>query len=377
MPKRRLTQDLVDALEPDGSVREFRDTQLRGFGVRIMPSGRKSWFLHAQHDKRRKWMKLGEAATMRLAKARTLARARLATLRNRNPSRPPDASAEIPFEDVAEAAFRRHARFWKPGTMEVNRYYLKNQILPHFAGRPVAAITHDDVQKWFASLRPTPASADRSLPVLSVIMQEAERLGYRPEDSNPCRNVKRHRRRGRDRFLSREEARRLGRALANRDGHILAAAVRLLILTGCRKSEIMTLKWRDIRDGRLFLRDSKTGPRVVWLSSAAQEILDGLPRRRVWIFPGRKRNRPLSAQGLNSFWRDLRDEAGLKDLRLHDLRHTYATLALQAGETVPTIGRLLGHSDPNTTLKYVHLADETVRESVDTVEQVLGGEPRP
>ncbi|MYK31212.1 MAG: DUF4102 domain-containing protein, partial [Boseongicola sp. SB0670_bin_30] len=135
MPKRRLTQDLVDALEPDGSVREFRDTQLRGFGVRIMPSGRKSWFLHAQHDMRRKWTKLGEAATMSLAKARTLARARLATLRNRNPSRPPDASSEIPFKDVAEAAFRRHARLWKPGTMEVNRHYLKNQLLPHFAGR--------------------------------------------------------------------------------------------------------------------------------------------------------------------------------------------------------------------------------------------------
>ena len=146
MPKRRLAQDLVDALEPDGSVREFRDTQLRGFGVRIMPSGRKSWFVHAQNDKRRKWTKLGEATTMPLAKARTLARANLATYRNRNPSSPPDAAAEIPFEDVAEAAFRRHARLWKHGTMEVNRHYLKNQILPHFTGRPVALVTADDVR---------------------------------------------------------------------------------------------------------------------------------------------------------------------------------------------------------------------------------------
>ena len=166
MPNRRLTQDLVDALEPASSVREVRATQLRGFGVRIMPSGRKSWFVHAQHDKRRKWTNLGDASKMRLAKARTLARACLATLRNRNQSRPPDTSTEIPFEDVADAAFRRHARLWKPGTMRVNRHYLKNQILPHFAERPVAVITADDVRQWFASLRPTPATADRSLPVL-------------------------------------------------------------------------------------------------------------------------------------------------------------------------------------------------------------------
>ena len=373
--KRQLTQDLVDALEPEGSVREFRDTRLLGFGVRVFPSGRKSWFVHAQAGKRRKWKTLGDAGTLPLGKALTLARAHLAALRNRDPSRPADASAETPFEHVADTAFRRHARLWKPGTMEVNRHYLKKQILPHFAGRPVGAITEDDVRQWFASLRSTPAAADRSMPVLSVIMREAETLGCRPEGSNPCRNVKRYRRRGRDRFLSREEARRLGRALARRDGHPLAAAVRLLILTGCRKSEIMTLKWRDVRDGRLFLRDSKTGPRTVWLSSAAQEVLDGLPRRRVWVFPGRKRS--ISAQGLDSFWQDLRDEAGLKDLRLHDLRHSYATLALQVGETVPTIGRLLGHNDPNTTLKYVHLSDETAREAVNAVAQALGGEVRP
>ena len=373
--KRRLTQDLVDALEPEGSVREFRDTQLLGFGVRLFPSGRKSWFVHAQSAKRRKWKTLGDAGTMPLAKARTLARAHLAALRNRDPSHPPDASAETPFEYVAETAFRRHARLWKPGTIKVNRNYLKKQILPHFGGRPVGAITEDDVRQWFAALRQTPAAADRSMPVLSVIMREAETLGCRPEGSNPCRNVKRYRRRGRDRFLSREEIRRLGSALARRDGQPLAAAVRLLILTGCRKGEIMTLKWRDIRDGRIFLRDSKTGPRIVWLSSAAQEVLDGLPRRRVWVFPGRKRS--ISAQRLDSFWQDLRDEAGLRDVRLHDLRHTYATLALQAGETVPTIGRLLGHNDPNTTLKYVHLADETVREAVDAVAQVLRGELQP
>ena len=376
MARRRLTQDLVDALEPGESVRDVRDTELRGFGVRIMPSGRTTYFIHTQSDRRRKWTKIGEARTMPLERARTLARARLAALRNRDPSRAPDASAETPFEVVAEIAFRRHARLWKPGTMEVNRDYLKNQILPRFRERPVGAITAEDVRQWFASLRSVPAAADRSMPVLSVIMREAERLGCRPEDSNPCRNIPRYRRRGRDRFLSRDEVRRLSIALARHDGNVLAAAVRLLLLTGCRKSEIMTLRWRDLRDGRLFLRDSKTGPRTVWLSSAARKVFDGLPRKRVWVFPGRSRNRHRSPQGLDQFWKKLRDEADLRDVRLHDLRHSYATLALQAGETVPTIGRLLGHGDPETTLKYIHLADETVRQAVDAVAPVLGAERR-
>ena len=194
---------------------------------------------------------------MPLAMARTLTRARLATLRNRASSRPAEASAETPFEDVVEIAFRRHARLRKPRTMEVTRHYLKNQFFPHFEGRPAGTITNENVRQWFASLRPTPAAAYRLMPVLSAITREAKSLDCRPQGSNPCWNVRRYRQRGRDRFLSREEARRLGRALANRDDHVLAAAARRLVLTGCRKSEIMNLKWRDVRDGRLFLRDAR------------------------------------------------------------------------------------------------------------------------
>ena len=374
MANRRLTQRLNDTLTPGKSVREIRDTELRGFGIRVLPSGRKSYFVHARNGGRRTWTKVGDAGAMPLVDARKLARSHLAARREGDPSPSVEASAETPFEDVAEAVFRRQARLWKPGTLEVNRNYLKNQILPRFRGQPIGAITGADVQQWFASLRSTPAAADRAAPVLSVIMREAETLGHRPEGSNPCVNIRRYRRRGRERFLSREETRRLGEALARHDGHVLAAAVRLLLLTGCRKSEIMTLQWRDFRDGHLFLRDGKTGPRTVWLSTAARSILESLPRTGAWVFPGR--DGKGSVQGLKYFWVKLRDEAGLQDVRLHDLRHSYASLALQAGETVLVIGRLLGHSDPDTTLKYIHLADRTVRDAVDAVAPVLGGEGR-
>ena len=372
MASRRLTQKLVDTLTPGKSVREFRDTELRGFGVRILPSGRRSYFVHAQNDGRRVWTKVGDAGAMTLADARDLARSHLVASRTGDRSRPAETSSETPFEDVADAVFRRQSRHWKPGTLAINRSHLKNHVLPRFRGQPIGAITSADVQQWFASLRSTPAAADRAAPVLSVIMREAETLGFRPEGSNPCGNIRRYRRRGRERFLSSEESLRLGAILKMHDGNAMAAAVRLLLLTGCRKSEIMTLQWQDFRDGHLFLRDGKTGPRTVWLSSAARAVLNGLPRTSVWVFPGR--SGIGTARGLDHYWRKLRGEAGLRDVRLHDLRHSYASLALQAGETVLTIGRLLGHNKPDTTLKYIHLTRKAVQDAVDAVAPVLGGE---
>ena len=192
------------------------------------------------------------------------------------------------FETVAEEVFQRYGRMWKPSTLAVNRVYLRNQILPGFRGQPVANITHGDIRKWFGALRGTPAAANRSLPILSVIMREAEVYGYRPEESNPCRRIRRYRESRRERFLTHDEMRRLGRILTRRQGEwpLPVAIVRLLLLTGCRQSEIRTLRWRDYREGHLFLRDSKTGPRTVWLSSAARRVLRGLLPGRSLRVPG-------------------------------------------------------------------------------------------
>ncbi|MCY4232092.1 MAG: site-specific integrase, partial [Alphaproteobacteria bacterium] len=153
-----------------------------------------------------------------------------------------------------------------------------------------------------------------------------------------------------------------------------SAIIRLLLLTGCRKGEILTLQWSNYREGNLFLRDSKTGPRTVWLSEPARAVLDGLERKGRWIFPASKGDKPLTAGWLNSFWTKVRAEAGLEDVHLHDLRHTTASLALRRGETVLAIGRLLGHRRPETTLKYIHLADAMVHEAAETVGAVLGGD---
>lgn len=281
----------------------------------------------------------------------------------------------VPFETVAEEVFRRYGRTWKPATFQVNQAYLRNQIMPWFRGRPVTDITRAEVQCWFGTLHATPAAANRSLPILSVIMRQAEVYGYRTRNSNPCERIRRYPQARRERFLTRAEMRRLGRALADAQSKapLPVAIIRLLCLTGCRQSEIRTLRWGDYREGHLFLRDGKTGPRTVWLCRAARGLLNGLPRMASFVFPATDLTGPLSTETLYGPWRRIRREAGFSSLRLHDLRHSYARLALRSGESVVMIGRLLGHRDPDTTLRYIHFGDAMLREAVENVAEALEG----
>ena len=374
MATARLTQRRVDALKPRKSTYDVRDRELKGFGVRVLPSGARRYFIQSQHDGRRVWKPLGQASALSVDEARHRARAMLAAMRKGDDDEAA-APPAIPFETVADEVFRRYARNWKASTLRVNRNYYRNHILPWFKGRPIADISAHDVRRWFASLHNTPVAADRSAPILSVILRQAEVYGYRPEGTNPCAGIRRYRRQGRQRFMSTAEIRRLGEVLARHEAeHPKAIAViRLLLLTGCRKGEIVTLKWSYYREGKLFLPDSKTGPRTVWLSSAARAVLDGLPRKSAWIFPSTRTKRSMTTMTVDQLWYRVRVEAGLNEVRIHDLRHTYASIAMTQGETVLTIGRLLGHRDPETTLKYMHLSDAMVRQATDTVGAALGG----
>ena len=372
MPAIRLTQRRVDALRPRRKVRDIRDAELKGYGVRVMPSGARRYFIHSQHRGKRVWKIIGDAAAIAEPEARARARSMLAALRDGREPAAADPGGAL-FETVAEEVFDRYGRRWKPRTMDVNRNYLRRQILPFFAGRPIGEITRKDVRAWFRGLHATPAAANRSAPILSVIMQRAEVWGYRPENSNPCAGIRRYRQGRSERFLTPEEYRRLAAVLDRHEAvrPLHAAALRLLLLTGCRKSEILTLQWRSYREGRLYLPDSKVGPRTVWMCEAARDVLDSLPRSSGWVFPVAGLHTPW--QWLDHFWRDVREEAGLQDVRLHDIRHSYASIALLGGESVRTVGRLLGHEKASTTLKYAHLSDATVQEAFETLSPVLSG----
>ncbi len=332
MPNARLTQRLVDTLEPRKKDYDVRDTELKGFGVRVLKTGPSYYFIQNQHRGIRNWRRIGDAGRMSVAEARRRAGSVLAAIRNGEEPSAADPE-ETRFGVIAEKLFESCLRHWKASTREVNGFYFRNQILTWFRDMQIAEITDRDVKRWHASLHATPFAADRSVPVLSVLMRQAERHGYRPEGSNPCAGIRRYRRRGRERFLTAEEMQRLGAVLAGYENERLeeVAIIRMLLLTGCRKGEILTLKWIDYREGHLYLRDAKAGPRTVWLSTPARRILDGLPRRRAWIFPARqKRASCFQSNTLNRFWWAVREQAGIGDARLHDLRH-YSRIRLIPG----------------------------------------------
>ena len=199
-------------------------------------------------------------------------------------------------------------------------------------------------------LHKTPAMANRVVDMLSRLFNMAEAWGFAPQEENPCRFVQKYKERSCERFLSEEEFRRLGRVLdeveAERKVSASAvAAIRLLMLTGCRLGEIVTLRWEDVdlEAGELRLRDAKTGARQVALSPAAVRVLWTIPRVAVnsWVIAGRKPGTRLG--NLNASWLVVRARAGLKDVRLHDLRHSFASRALALGESLTMIGKLLGH----------------------------------
>jgi integrase len=200
----------------------------------------------------------------------------------------------------------------------------------------------------------------------------------RPEGTNPRKRVKKYHEQKRERFLSAAELQRIGEVLAEMEAeriemHSAVAAVRLLMLTGCRLSEIMTLKWDYVRlrAGEVHLADSKTGKKTVQLGDAAVAVLRNLPRldANPWVIPGRVEGSRLT--DLQPFWQRLRARAGLKDVRIHDLRHTYASVAACQGKSLPMIGKLLGHTQVQTTARYAHLAHGTVKDAANDVSELI------
>ena len=210
--------------------------------------------------------------------------------------------------------------------------------------------------------------------VLSKMFSLAEDWGLAPAGGNPCRFVRKYKEGMRERFLAEHEYRRIGCELCvlEAEGPLparAAAALRLLMLTGCRLNEILTLRWDDVdrKAGELRLRDTKTGARMVPLTPTAAAVLAGVVRvpRSPWVFAGVTPDRHLSQ--LSTYWRHARGRCGLEDVRIHDLRHSFASRALALGESLTMIGRLLGHTDVGSTARYAHLARDAEKTAVARV----------
>ena len=269
----------------------------------------------------------------------------------------------------------------KDSTAEGIQGLLDKYIVPEFGRLPLLAVERERVVAFHARLSGVPYAANRAVAVLSRMYGMAASWGMVPDGTNPYRGVRKFPTRPRERFLTDTEFRRLGAVLdrAEADGGVsvhAVAAIRLLLLTGCRKSEILSLKWEDVdlAGGELRLVDSKTGPRAVPLSPPAVRVLAELPRfpGSSWVIPGQKPGTHLT--NLDGPWWIVRERAGLEEVRLHDCRHSFASRALALGESLPVIAKLLGHSQIQTTARYAHLARDSVKASAARVAASIAGD---
>ena len=374
--KVRLTNAGVARLKPGGTEYIVRDNRVAGLGVRVRPSGHRSFVWHGTANGKVVRTTVGSAALMTVEEARSACRAFL------DGSHPLCAgglsgSAAVPlFRDfVMEDWLPARRSQYSPGWGKRVDRMVKRQLLPAFGALRLDRIGRPTIERWFDAMsRKTPGAANTALAVLRQIMSAAKAAGHVGTD--PVAGVRPNPGRKMTRFLSAEEIGRLHRTL-NRlveerpSRRPQADIIRLLLLTGCRKSEILTLRWAEVDGDMLRLAEAKTGPRTVWLSKAAQAVIARQPRAgSTFVFPSpRDAARPQSRNlGL---WHRARREAGIDDVRLHDLRHTVASQAVARGVPLPTVARILGHMQPVMTLRYAHVGDREVEAAAARVGAII------
>ena len=387
--KTKITKRVVDSIECDGRDRFLWDRDLPGFGIRIRASGRKFFVAQFRAGGRVRRMTLGPVTAMTPEIARRRAMALLAEAKaGGDPAMQRDADRSAATVRLLGQRFLEEyvPDHCKESTASEYRRSVELFIDPSLGSRKVTEVQRKDIAELHHAMRKTPYQANRTLGVLSKMFNMAEVWGLRPDGSNPCLHVKRFKEEKRERFLSAEEFRRLGAVLDEilEDGsetRSAVVAIRLLMLTGCRLSEIQKLRWEhvDLGAAELNLPDTKTGSRAVPLAPSAVRLLGSLPRDddNPWVIVGRRTGTHLT--DLQHPWRRIRERSGLYDVRIHDLRHSFASRALALGEGLPMIGKLLGHTQVQTTARYAHLARDSVKASAarigDSIDNDLDAVP--
>ena len=381
-----LTTRIVEALPVSHRETVVWDRELPGFGVRVHPSGSKVYMVHKRSGGKSRRVTIGRHGIWSLDAARREAGGIIASLKNgETPTRPgaENGSASGPtIAELAEQYMAEHVAVrCKPTTARSCRHIFDKYLLPQFGRLRLGEITPDRVAALHYRLHEKPIMANQVIDVLSRLFNKAAQSGYAPVGGNPCRFIKKYPTRSCERFLSEREYVRLGTVLDELQGNAkisttAAAGLRLLMLTGCRRNEILTLRWEDVdlEHDEIRLREAKTGARAVPLSPTARQVLAGLPRQpdNPWVISGRRPGARLS--NLNATWGIVRKKAGIEDVRIHDLRHSYASRALSLGESLPMIGKLLGHRKVQTTARYAHLARDSVKAAAERVSDSLAAD---
>jgi integrase len=399
----KITKRSVEAITPAGHPVVQYDEKLAGFGVRVMPSGRRFYFARYRNKHgRSRWFTIGEHGKVTADAARTKAQRILQTVAvdGRDPSGEREAFRAAPtVNDLLDRYIKEHLEHrCRQRTIESFKGIVERDLRPELGHLKVAAITRQDMHKLHAAKSGTPRQANMVLSVCSKVFNLAEVWEMRPEGSNPSRKIERYRENHRERFLSADELGRLGVILRQAETvglpwkvganskhpvkpearrtlyrRVTTAAIELLLFTGCRLSEVLNLKWEqvDFADGKITLLMTKSGrPQQVTMNAPARQVLRQLDatKNSEWVLPSvSSTKRPLSKSGIEAAWTKLRTAARLEDVRLHDLRHTVGTYAAQSGANAFLVRDLLRHKNLAMTSRYVNRADDPVRTLSDQV----------
>ena len=378
----RFTQKLIDALPPHApeaksTEAEYTDTEVAGLKLLASKSGRKFFYFRFTLNGQKRAIKLGEYGALTVPAARKLAQAlRLQVDQGRDPQAEKAQHRAVPTlaafaleEYLPDAQQRKRSA-------DADESKLRVHILPRFGARRLDEISARDIQTYHGAIKSShcAATANRHLSLLAKLFKLAVQWERVPK--NPCQGVKKFQENNqRERYLSDDEIQRLYQAMAAEPNRVAVAALQFLLLTGVRKEEALQAQWAnvDLERGTLFLPDTKSGrSRTVVLNADAQALLAAQARQadHPYVFPGRVPGRPLNNP--NKTFRRVLAAAGIADLRIHDLRHSFASLAVNGGATLYQVQHLLGHASAQTTQRYAHLADSVLRQASDAVGAAVG-----
>lgn len=417
----KLTKKIAESALPEAKpyiLWDAGDGAVKGFGLLVHPTGKRSFVAQFRVQGKSRRTTIGRYGTWTAEQARDEAR-KLISEADRGIDRIADAKAKkaeeqtaiseaqraallsraLRFERIAVRFLREHVRLKrKKNTVDFYRHIIAGYLLPAFRRRDIRDISKQEVARLHGSLASKPATANRIIAVLSAIYGWAEGMEILPEGiRKPTYRIEKYREMGKERFLSVPELQRLGAAICeaetvgvvwepkptgkvkhapkeeNRFTKIdpgAAAALRLLIFTGARLREILNLEWHfvDLDRGLLRLRDSKTGPKTILLNPPARAVLAGMERLGPFVFPGESRDgKPQPRTDLKRPWRLVTKAAGLEGVRIHDLRHSFASIGAGDGHGLLIVGKLLGHTQASTTEKYAHLDADPLRKVNDAI----------
>ena len=379
MPRVSLTKRFIDQLEIPEDIQVFHDTKVTGLHLRVSPSGSKTFYLYfrIKSGKQRR-PKLGVYGILTVERARDLARAMLGELSKGNDPTDRHQVKNITLADFFKIFEKNHInKHVKSSTAKTYRSLFASVIEPTLGKQILEDITRSHVEEMVYQNDNRRTTANHALVLLRLILDKAQQWEFMSSKRNPCSNVTKFKTLAKERFLTDNEITRLVDTLDQFEGACLAhknaiTVIRLLMMTGCRKNEITRLRWDELflDEGVLKLKDSKTGKKEVVLSDDAIKILSASPiNDSDYIFPGKDGIEPI--QGLQKIWQRIRQVADLQDVRIHDLRHTFASVAVSNGAPLYEVGRLLGHASIQSTQRYAHLERSRLKDSLNKFSKKL------